>query len=98
MTSLAPHRPLPPSRVHAVAARNVSFKGAAVTVLAPRNDEYVGGSILATGAPFEPDTLGYMLDHVKQGSTVVDAGWWAVVPWRTNRAGTCAICLCRQPV
>jgi hypothetical protein len=64
----------PCRRRAAVAARNASFKGLSVTVLAPRNDEYVGASILATGGPFAPETLGSMLEFVRPGATVVDAG------------------------
>jgi predicted methyltransferase len=44
-----------------------------VTVLAPRNDEYVGATVLR-GTPFGPDTLGSMLEFVRPGTTVVDAG------------------------
>lgn len=37
----------------AVAARNVTYRGSSLTVLALSNDEYVGGHILAAGTPFE---------------------------------------------
>jgi hypothetical protein len=54
----------------------VSFKGYQLTVLALQNDEIVGKGILESGSPFEADTLAYMMDFIKPGSTVVDAGWW----------------------
>ena len=58
-----------------LAARNVTFGGLrTLTVLALHQDEYVGGSVLSTGQPFEPATLQLMLDKIRPGSTVVDAG------------------------
>ncbi|KIY95314.1 hypothetical protein MNEG_12648, partial [Monoraphidium neglectum] len=54
--------------------RNVSFKGHNLTVLALKNDEYVGKEVLYSGKPFAPNTLAYMMDYIRPGSTVVDAG------------------------
>jgi hypothetical protein len=31
--------------------------------------------VLATGAPYEPQSLAYMLGLIRPGSTVIDAGW-----------------------
>jgi threonine dehydrogenase-like Zn-dependent dehydrogenase len=56
--------------------RNVSFKGHNLTVLALKNDEYVGKEVLYSGKPFAPNTLAYMMDYIRPGSTVVDAGWY----------------------
>jgi hypothetical protein len=64
----------PPRRRAAVAARNVSLDGLSAMVLVPRNDEYVGAVIMHTGRPFTPLVLAFMLELVKPGSTVVDAG------------------------
>jgi len=58
-----------------VAARNVSFGGHQLTVMALNQDEIVGHTVLSTGAPYEQQTLAFMLEFVKPGSTVVDAGW-----------------------
>ncbi|KAI8473781.1 MAG: S-adenosyl-L-methionine-dependent methyltransferase [Monoraphidium minutum] len=64
--------PLPLTR--GVAARNVTFGGHTLLLLAPTNDEHVGPPILETGQPFQPDILGFMMDAIAPGSVVVDAG------------------------
>jgi len=55
-------------------ARMVRFEGHELLILAPRNDEYVGGSILRTGQPYDAAMLRVLLSLVRPGSTVVDAG------------------------
>lgn len=77
------HNPLPPNPRAPVAARNVSFAGLDTTILALLNDEYVGAEILATGQPFDKETLKMMLGYIRPGTTVVDAGWCA----RAGRGG-----------
>jgi FkbM family methyltransferase len=57
-----------------LAARMVRFEGQELLLLAPRNDEFVGGSILRTGQPYDGEMLKAMLSLVRPGSTVVDAG------------------------
>lgn len=43
--------------MHAAAARNVTFRGETLTVMALRKDEHVGSSILYSGEPFEANTV-----------------------------------------
>ena len=70
------HLPRPHRQTRrAVAARNVTFGGAALTVLALTQDEIVGRTVLDLGVPYEMDSLAFMMDQVDPGSTVVDAGW-----------------------
>jgi hypothetical protein len=59
----------------AVAARNATLNGVTLMLLAATNDEYVGSSILHNGGPFGSETLSMFLQHIKPGTTVVDAGW-----------------------
>jgi FkbM family methyltransferase len=57
-----------------LASRMVRFEGQELLVLAPRNDEYVGGAILRSGQPYDGNLLRTLLSLVRPGSTVVDAG------------------------
>lgn len=57
-----------------LAARWTRLDGIELMIMAPTNDEFVGSSILASGQPFDPSNLRLFLGHIKEGSTVVDAG------------------------
>jgi FkbM family methyltransferase len=57
-----------------LAARMVRFEGQELLMLAPRNDEYVGGAIMRTGQPYDGGLLRTLLSLIRPGSTVVDAG------------------------
>lgn len=63
-------------RDNPIGSRMVHFMGHDLLMLAPKNDEYVGGHILKTGTPFSPHLLGPLLDLItlRPGSTVVDVG------------------------
>ncbi|WIA40189.1 hypothetical protein OEZ86_013579 [Tetradesmus obliquus] len=52
----------------------VGFKGHNLTVVALANDEYVGKTIIDTKEPYQPELLGPLMDAVRPGSTVIDAG------------------------
>ena len=70
----------------------MTFKGTNLTMLALRNDEIVGSTILGSGGPFEPETLDYMLKFIRPGSVVVDAGWCGGRGPR--RHGHCGMIVC----
>uniref|UniRef100_A0A383W593 Methyltransferase FkbM domain-containing protein n=1 Tax=Tetradesmus obliquus TaxID=3088 RepID=A0A383W593_TETOB len=52
----------------------VEFNGHNLTVVALSHDEYVGSHILRTRTPWQADLLGPLMDKVRPGSVVVDAG------------------------
>jgi hypothetical protein len=56
------------------AGRMVKVRDATKLVVVLKNDEYVGKTVLQSNKVFEEDTINIMLDYIRPGTTVVEAG------------------------
>ena len=95
------HAPPPQPSPRAVAARNISQSGISATLLAPRNDEYVGVTILRHGTAFEPDTLGWFAPFKRACSRVaLGHPAWTPLPHAPGAGpwGACTLCACAPSI
>jgi hypothetical protein len=77
-THAAPEHPIS----HAVRSnelvdgRMIKVQNSTRLVVVLKNDEFVGKTVLQQNKIFEEETINIMLDYIRPGSTVVEAGVW----------------------